>query len=68
MILVEAKHRGSKNIILPDQEHIVKMGPFMTARYCAKHNQHAKLGRSGGMPPRKFLKNRCSEIKSEVSE
>ena len=33
--------------------------------YCAKHNQHAKHANargSGGMPPRKILKNRCSEI------
>ena len=34
---------------------------------CAKHNQHAKhaIARgSGGMPPRKFLKIRYSEIDS----
>ena len=33
--------------------------------YCAKHNQHARNSNargSGSMPPRKFLKNRYSEI------
>ena len=36
--------------------------------YCAKHNQLRSmlmLGGFGDMPPRKFLKNRCSEIESE---
>ena len=33
--------------------------------YCVKHNQHSKHTNargSGGMSPRKFLKNTCSEI------
>ena len=34
--------------------------------YCAKHNQHARHANargSGGIPPRKILKNRYSKIK-----
>ena len=33
--------------------------------YCVKHNQHVKHANareSEGMPPRRILKNRCSEI------
>ena len=34
--------------------------------HCAKHNQHANASGIWGMPPRKFLKIRCSEIESEA--
>jgi len=37
----------------------------MIVSYCAKHSQyarHANARGSGGMPPRKILKNRISEI------
>ena len=36
--------------------------------YCVKHNQHSKHATargSGGMPPRKILKNRRPEIESD---
>ena len=41
--------------------YIVKVVFF---NYCAKHYQHAwhaNTRGSGGVPPRKILKNRCSE-------
>ena len=37
----------------------------MIVSYCTKHNQyvkHANARGSGGMPPRKILKNRSTEI------
>jgi len=37
----------------------------MIVSYCAKHNQYAKHANargSGGMPPRKILKNRSAKI------
>ena len=40
-------------------------GVQMYKSYCEKHNQHAKHANARGawgMPPRKFLKNMCSEI------
>ena len=41
-------------------------GVQMYKFYCAKHNQHVKhintRGVWGHAPPRKFLKNKCSEI------
>ena len=49
--------------ILGGLEYIVKVEPFSHCA-CAKHNQHANARGSGGMPPRKILKNRCSEIES----
>ena len=38
--------------------------------HCVKHSQHAKhanvIGGSGGIPPEKVLKNRCSDIEFGV--
>ena len=47
------------------QGYLQDLENMMYKSYCAKHNQHAKHANargSGGMPPRKFLKNRCYEI------
>ena len=53
------------NELLGGQSIILLEAKIKNTFHCAKHNQHTKTWGSGGLPPRKILKNRCSEIKSE---
>ena len=54
--------RGAPSHTKVRKQTLVNFFTFFT--HCVKHNQHAMLGRSGGMPPRKILKIRHCEIES----
>ena len=51
---------------IPESKAYDKLGEPGIMLHCAKHNQHANArGVWGHAPPRKILKNRCSEIEFE---
>ena len=56
---------GSKLYYIPESKAYDKLGEPGIMLHCAKHNQLI-LGGSGAMPPRKIMKNRCSEIEFEA--